>query len=75
MSQKGLHTWDLVLQYHKCPSCGAIIESRKDFHYRFGIWIKEVTCLRCSHVFELIKDRKPTFGPLIGDPQPFEMEW
>lgn len=75
MSQKGLHTWDLILQYHKCPACGAIIESREDFRYRQGLWIKEVNCNRCNHNFELIKKRKPGFGPLLGDPQPFEMDW
>lgn len=75
MSQKGLHTWDIVVQYHKCPTCGAIIESRHDFQYRNRSWVKEVSCVRCGHNFELIKDRKPGFGPLIGDPQPYEMDW
>lgn len=75
MSQKGLHTWDLILQYHRCPNCWAIIESREDFHYRLGSWVKEVACMRCGYVFELTKARKPSFGPLIGDPQPFEMDW
>ena len=36
MSQKGQHTWDLVLQYHRCPRCGWIIESQEDFQYFFS---------------------------------------
>lgn len=75
MTRKGPHTWDLVLQYHRCPKCGYIIESREGFRHRLGSWMKEVQCDRCKHSFELKKDRKPSFGPLIGDPQPIEMDW
>ncbi len=75
MTQKGLHTWDLVLQYHRCPRCGYIIESRADFIYRLGSWVKDVHCERCGNAFEVTKVRKPSFGPLIGDPQPYEMDW
>lgn len=75
MTQKGLHTWDLILQYHRCPKCGFIIESRDDFKYRLGKWLKAVHCERCGFSFELSKARKPSFGPLIGDPQPVEMDW
>lgn len=75
MSQKGTHTWDLIIQYHRCPECGYIIESRCDFHYRMGKWIKELSCPRCSHQFTLENNKKPTFGPLIGSSQPPEVEW
>lgn len=75
MTQKGLHTWDLVLQYHRCLRCGNIIESRIDFTYRLGTWVKDVRCDRCGHSFEVAKVRKPAFGPLIGDPQPYEIDW
>lgn len=75
MTQKGNHTWDLVLQYHRCPSCGKIIESREDFRYLMGSWIKDVICERCGHTFRLTKKVKPAFGPLIGTPQPPEFDW
>lgn len=75
MTQKGTHTWDLTLDYHRCPQCGFIIESRDSYQYRLGAWIKDLQCERCGHTFSLQKDRKPSFGPLFGDPQPKEMEW
>ncbi len=75
MTQKGTHTWDLIIQYHKCPKCGYIIESRKDFYYRLGKWVKDVSCERCGHQFLLERKTDLTFGPLIGSPQPPEVEW
>jgi hypothetical protein len=75
MTQKGEHTWDLIYHYHRCPKCGFIIESREDFHYQLGGWTKDLQCDRCHENFTVTKSRKPSFGPLIGDPQPVEMEW
>lgn len=75
MAQKGSHTWDLHLQYHRCPKCGYILESRSDFENRFGKYIKELICNRCQHHFTLTKEVKPTFGPLTGNPQPVEFDW
>lgn len=75
MTQKGTHTWDLIIHYHRCPQCGLIIESRDDYRYRLGQWIKDMTCGRCGNEFRLTKNSKPTFGPLIGTPQPPEVDW
>lgn len=75
MTQKGTHTWDLVQHYHRCPKCGFIIESREDFQYNLGVWSKNLQCDRCNQRFTLTKNRTPTFGPLIGDPQPVEIKW
>jgi uncharacterized C2H2 Zn-finger protein len=76
MSQKGEHTWDLVIQYHRCPVCGYITESRENYTYRMGgKYQKDLECPRCHHLFTLTKLRKPSFGPLIGDPQPKEVSW
>lgn len=75
MSQKGEHTWDLIQQYHRCPSCGHIIESREDYKYHAGKWTKTVRCDKCGHSFICEKKGKLTFGPLIGDPQPPEITW
>lgn len=75
MSHKGTHTWDLVLEYHRCPKCGYILESRESYHQRLGVYVKELECDRCKNKFTIEKKTHPTFGPLIGDPQPIEMEW
>ena len=75
MGQKGEHTWDLILHYHRCPQCSFIIESRVDFEYLDGKYRKELSCDRCQHRFVVMKTVKPSFGPLIGEPQPKEMDW
>lgn len=71
MTQKGPHTWDLYLQYHRCPQCGYIIESRQDFENRFGKYVKELKCNRCDHQFSLEKSGGPSFGA----PQTAEFDW
>lgn len=75
MTQQGTHTWDLILHYHRCPSCGFINESRQDFQPRSNEWIKELKCERCHQVFTVTKPKRRTFGPLFGKPQPIEMKW
>ncbi len=75
MTQKGLHTWDLVIEYHRCPKCGCINESRNGYSRNKDEWTKTVTCSRCGNQFVARKERKATFGPLIGDPQPIEIDW
>ena len=75
MSKSGDHTWNLYLRYHRCPNCGYIMENRSDFENRFGKYVKEMTCLRCSHRFTEIKNQKSTFGPFTGSPEPAEFNW
>lgn len=75
MTQKGTHTWDLILHYHSCPECGKILESRQDYIYRNGTYQKKIICDRCGHSFTVTKPTHPTFGPLIGEPQHPEMDW
>ncbi len=75
MTQKGTHTWDLILQYHRCPKCGYIIESREDYLYRLGKYVKDVECSQCHEQFSLIKPVKPHFGPLLGDDEVVEWDW
>lgn len=75
MTQKGEHTWDLVVDYQRCPECGFIIENRESFRYQMGAWVKDVSCDRCGNTFIVQDHRKPTFGPLIGTPQPPEITW
>ena len=75
MTQKGDHTWDMYLRYHRCPKCGYIIENRANFENRFGKYVKEMICPRCKYRFEEIRAQKPTFGPFTGDPEPAEFNW
>jgi len=75
MPQKGEHTWDLIIHYHRCPECGFIIESRSDYIYSSGESIKDLECDRCHHSFQAKKEIPPSFAPLMGDPQPVEMDW
>ena len=75
MSQKGPHTWDIIIQYHGCPNCGHIIESREDFKYRLGKYVKELQCPACQKQFTLTKSTKPRFGPFFGDPEVVEWDW
>jgi rubredoxin len=75
MGQKGAHTWDLYLHYHRCPFCGLILESREDFHYILGQYKKDLECPRCKHSFTLVKNVQPALGPLIGEPQPPDIDW
>ena len=55
MTQKGAHTWDLIIHYHRCPNCGYIVENMEDFRYILGDWIKDVKCERCHHEFVVKK--------------------
>lgn len=75
MSRKGSHTWEMFLFYHRCPECGYVFESRKPFEEIMGKMEKKEHCPRCLKSFKIFKEREPSFGPLIGDPQPVETEW
>lgn len=75
MEPSGTHTWNIYIHYHACPKCGYIIESRQDYEERLKTYEKDLKCPRCQHEFTLIKKPKPTFGPLIGEPQPVEIDW
>ena len=75
MTQKSPHTWDMNLQYHRCPKCGFINENRDGWNYRLSKYEKELECSKCHEHFVEIKKTMPRFGPLIGDPQKAEFEW
>jgi len=75
MSQQGIHTWDIVIEYFQCPRCGYILESRERYEYRLGKYQKSIECERCHHEFVVTKQTQPSFGPLLGEPSPHEMEW
>ncbi|MBA3239500.1 MAG: hypothetical protein H0T62_14320 [Parachlamydiaceae bacterium] len=75
MKQRGSHTWDTVIQYHLCPNCKRIIESRVDFVYRLGKYIKELECPYCKKEITLLQPRKVRPGPFFGSEGPVEWDW
>ena len=77
MPQKGTHTLDLVVMYHRCPKCDFIFESRKPFHVENGKYLKEETCPRCQHIFEdQVKPDSPLGALLhLGAPTKPEFTW
>ena len=75
MTQKGEHTWDMHIEYHRCPECGFIFEDRRGYIYILGKYQKELHCPRCHDPFMKVKKEEPSLGPLIGEAQPIETEW
>ena len=75
MTQKGIHTWDLVYHYHRCPQCGKIIESREDYHYELAKYVKDLKCPRCHQVFTVEKQARVQPGPLFGEGDHAEVMW
>ncbi len=66
MRQTGTHTWNIIVQYHLCPQCHYIIESREDYVRQSGKCQKNLVCGRCKNPFTITKPTRPTFGPLWG---------
>ncbi len=64
--QHGNHTWDLVINYHRCPQCGYIIENRDKYEKQLDRLQKSLACPHCHQTFTVIKKTRPSFGPLLG---------
>lgn len=62
----GTHDWELVQHFHRCESCGRIIESRDQYVDRLGDLQKDLKCDFCGHEFTVSRSVKPTFGPFFG---------
>lgn len=75
MGQRGKHTWDLYIAYHRCPDCGFVFEDRNDYRYVLGKYIKDVRCGRCGKEYTIENKRRATIGPLFGEPGAPEVEW
>lgn len=73
--QRGRHTWDLTVHYHRCPECGYIFESRDKYFYRLGTYIKELQCCRCHNHFTIRQNAGLRVGPFFGEGAPAEVEW
>lgn len=75
MTQNGIHTWDIVVDYQRCPKCGFINESRNKYSSSKEKLFKEVNCGRCHECFIVSKDKAKRFGPLFGNPTPADFTW
>jgi hypothetical protein len=75
MTQKGNHTWEIVIHYHQCPKCKQIIESRKKYEYTSGQYSKEVNCLHCGHHFNVTQPKKKRPISILGSEEPVEWDW
>jgi len=75
MREKGTHTWDLYLTYHRCPKCGLIFENRENYIYRLGKYQKDLVCPRCANAYTLTKNQRLRFGPFFGDSSKPEFDW
>lgn len=75
MTQKGTHTWDMVVSYHKCPECGYIVENQDVWKVEKDHYEKPIVCPRCKHSFVAIKPRKKGFGPFFGEPTKPDFDW
>lgn len=75
MTQRGRHTWDMVVAYHACPKCGFIQENREGYTYRLGKYQKDLECPRCLYHYTLTKNVRMTPGPLFGEGDSAEVTW
>lgn len=76
VSEKGSHTWDIIIEYHRCPNCEFINENRKKYQYRLGKQQKEVECQRCHHLFVVTKKvPTPKLKPIFADADTVEIDW
>lgn len=64
--REGNHTWDIRVEYHQCPHCGYIVESREGYEKRLDQLQKDLTCRRCRKEFTVTQQKKSDFGPLWG---------
>ena len=66
-STRATHTYKVVQQYHRCQDCGHIFESRQDFQYCMGEYVKQLECPCCKHSFQEVKGARKALGPLLGE--------
>lgn len=56
--QHGNHTWDIIVEYYRCPHCGFIAESREKFENRLGLYQKDFICHRCKKLFTITQRKR-----------------
>jgi hypothetical protein len=71
----GKHTWEIIIQYHECPHCGYVFESRTKWARQGKEETKNLTCPRCKKDFTLTRKYTGPIGPLFGEPPKPEFDW
>lgn len=71
MTQRGSHTWDIIIDYHLCPKCQCIVEDRQNYILNSGQYVKEVKCPSCAHPFSVTKAKKSSWALFSGS----DTEW
>lgn len=64
--RRGSHTWDIVIEYLRCPACDYVIENREKYEFKSHHFEKKVSCPRCGKTFTVTKPKKKGFGPIFG---------
>ncbi len=75
MTQKGTHTWDIVISYHRCPECGYIFENRDNWQAMKKISQKNLQCPRCKKEFIDKKPLRNNSLPFFGEPEKADFDW
>lgn len=57
------HTCTMTWEYHECPKCHKITESRTEYkRCDSGVYRKKVSCKKCKETFEVEKKLPPMLG-------------
>jgi ssDNA-binding Zn-finger/Zn-ribbon topoisomerase 1 len=59
---RGNHTWDIIIDYVLCPSCGYIIENRQKYQKRGTEFYVEIKCPRCHQQLCHTRTKEPDWA-------------
>lgn len=65
--KQGNHTWEIIIDYVKCPHCGYILENRKKYEKQSGEYVRDFTCPCCKESFTITRQRPPNWPALLLD--------
>lgn len=65
--QHGDHTWDIIIDYVKCPHCGYILENRQKYESHPTGYERPMVCIHCKQSFTSYRNNQPDWPALIED--------
>lgn len=65
-----IHTWDILINYYKCPFCLTILENREHFQEKKDFYYKDFLCTECGKQFTVTKEKRRGYKPFFGQPKP-----